>query len=295
MEPLVYTNCQLCEINSAKDLYTIYGFMEDSRKFSAVKCESCGLVYINPRYSEEANLKLYEESYYTDQLMDPSGVEKSFVDNKDNKIIDHRQEWGFLKKFKKSGKILDFGSGPGFFLEVLDGDWEKYAVDISDFAIKSIQDPTVIKFKSSLFEAGFKDGFFDAIYIGHTLDRLANLKETLKELKRVLNPDGVILVVTPNIDSMCARVFKEKYRLLYANHLVNFSPGTLTMFLQDAGFRVVDVQYPFFCNSVFSYSGFFLGTGKIFLQALFNILKIPWKMVSPPYRGNIMNIIISKV
>ena len=294
MEPLVYANCQFCGSNTHRHLHTIAGFKDDPRKFRVVACEICGLVFINPRYSEQANLKLYEESYYTDQVKDPSGVVRNFISDKDNKIIDHLLELGHLKKFKKNGRILDFGSGPGFFLEVLDGAWEKYAVDISDFAIKSIQNPAVVKSQGSLLEAGFNDDFFDAIYIGHTLDRLTNLKENLKELRRILKPDGIILVVTPNIDSMCARVFKGKYRLLYANHLIHFSPSTVRMFLDEAGFRVLDVKYPFFSSSVFTYSGFFLGTVKILLQGLLNILKIPWKMLSPPYHGNIMSIIVSK-
>jgi len=62
-------------------------------------------------------------SFYTDQVKDPSGKVRSFVEGRENKINDHRTEWTHLKKYKKRGKILDFGSGPGFFLAALEGDW----------------------------------------------------------------------------------------------------------------------------------------------------------------------------
>ena len=294
MDSLVFTNCQLCKSNSPKFLYVIPGFKGDHRKFNVVKCAACDFVYINPRYSEKENIELYEESYFTDQVKDLSGKVRSFIDDRENKINDHRIEWGFLKKYKRGGRILEFGSGPGFFLDSLDGNWEKYAVDTSNFSISNIQDPTTNKFRGTLFEAGYEDNFFDAIYIGNTLDRLTNLSETLSELRRVLNVNGVILAVTPNIGSLCARVFKERYRLLYSNHLVYFSTETLKKFFSQSGFKLVDVKYPYCGTSFFSYSGFFLGTGKILLQVFSNMFKVPIKMVSPPYPGNLISVTVAR-
>ena len=294
MDSLVFTNCQLCKANSPKFLHVIPGFKGDHREFNVVKCAVCDFVYINPRYSEKENIELYEESYFTDQVKDLSGKVRSFIDDRENKINDHRIEWGFLKKYKRGGRILDFGSGPGFFLDSLDGNWGKYAVDTSNFSISNIQDPTTNKFRGTLFEAGYEDKFFDAIYIGNTLDRLTNLSETLSELRRVLNVNGVILAVTPNIESLCARVFKEKYRLLYSNHLVYFSTETLKKFFSQSGFKLVDVKYSYCGTSFFSYSGFFLGTVKILLQAFSNIFKVPIKMVSPPYPGNLISVIVAR-
>ena len=294
MDSLVFTNCQLCKANSPKFLHVIPGFKGDHREFNVVKCAVCDFVYINPRYSEKENIELYEESYFTDQVKDLSGKVRSLIDDRENKINDHRIEWGFLKKYKRGGRILDFGSGPGFFLDSLDGNWEKYAVDTSNFSISNIQDPTTNKFRGTLFEAGYEDNFFDAIYIGNTLDRLTNLSETLSELRRVLNVNGVMLAVTPNIGSLCARVFKERYRLLYSNHLVYFSTETLKKFFSQSGFKLVDVKYPYCGTSFFSYSGFFLGTGKILLQVFSNMFKVPIKMVSPPYPGNLISVIVAR-
>ena len=294
MDSLVFTNCQLCKANSPKFLHVIPGFKGDHREFNVVKCAVCDFVYINPRYSEKENIELYEESYFTDQVKDLSGKVRSFIDDREDKINDHKIEWGFLKKYKRGGRILDFGSGPGFFLDSLDGNWEKYAVDTSDFSISNIQDPAINKFRGTLFEAEYEDNYFDAIYIGHTLDRLTNLSETLSELRRVLNVNGVILAVTPNIGSLCARVFKERYRLLYSNHLVYFSTETLKKFFSQSGFKLVDVKYPYCGTSFFSYSGFFLGTGKILLQVFSNFFKVPIQMVSPPYPGNLISVIVAR-
>ncbi|HIK59015.1 MAG TPA: class I SAM-dependent methyltransferase [Nitrospinaceae bacterium] len=294
LDPLVFVSCQLCESDKPEPLYKISGFKEDPREFKIVRCQGCGFVYINPTYSKKVNIDSYETTYYTDQVADPSGKVRSFLGDRKEKINDHRVEWEFIKKHKMGGKILDLGSGPGFFLDALEGRWEKFAVDTSKFSISNIQDPEVNKFKGELLEACFEENFFDAIYMGHTLDRLTNLKETLSELNRILKPGGIICIVTPNFSSLCAKVFKNKYRLLYSNHLIYFSPKTLKQLFERNGFKLIDIYYPFFGTSFFSYTGFLKGTGKIIIQAILNLLSMPQKLVSPPYRGNIICAIISK-
>lgn len=295
LDPLILVSCQLCEKENTELLYKISGFKQDPRECNIVKCVECGLVFINPTYSKDYNIALYEKIYFTDQVIDPSGKVRSFLGDRERKINDHRVESKIIKKYKKGGRILDLGSGPGFFLDTIKGCWEKFAVDTSDFSINNIQDPQVKKFKGEIQERGFEKNFFDVIYIGHTLDRLTNLKEILNELNRILKPDGIICVITPNIGSLCAKVFKNKYRLLYANHLVCFSPETLKKLFERFGFKIINFHYPFFGTSFFSYLGFLIGTGKIIIQALLNFLFIPKIMISPPYRGNIICAIISKV
>ena len=294
MDPLVFITCQLCKSDSPKPLYTIPGFKEDQREFEIVKCKSCGFVYMNPTHSKKANIDSYDTAYYTDQVADPSGKIRSFLGDRKEKTNDHRIEWNIIRKHKTGGKILDLGSGPGFFLSALEGHWEKFAVDTSEFSISNIQDPEVKKFKGELQEAVFKEKFFDVIYMGHTLDRLTNLKETLSELHRILKPGGIICIVTPNINSLCAKVFKNKYRLLYSNHLLYFSPETIKQLFEQNGFRLVNIHFPFFGTSFFSYSGFLKGTGKIIIQVILNILSMPQKLTSPPYRGNIICALVSK-
>ena len=294
LDPLVFVPCQLCEGYKSKPLYKISGFKEDPREFNVVKCQRCGFVYLNPTHTKKSNIDSYEKTYYSDKVADPSGKIRSFLGDRKEKINDHRIEWNIIKKYKTGGRILDFGSGPGFFLDAIEGHWEKFAVDTSEFSISNIQDSEVKKFEGELLEAGFEENFFDTIYIGHTLDRLTNLKEILNELNRILKPEGIICIVTPNISSLCAKVFKNKYRLLYANHLVYFSPETLKAIVEQSGFKVIGIHYPFFETSFFSYSGFLKGTVKIIIQAVLNFLDIPQKLVSPPYRGNIICAIISK-
>ena len=168
LDPLVFVPCQLCEGYKSKPLYKISGFKEDPREFNVVKCQRCGFVYLNPTHTKKSNIDSYEKTYYSDKVADPSGKIRSFLGDRKEKINDHRIEWNIIKKYKTGGRILDFGSGPGFFLDAIEGHWEKFAVDTAEFSISNIQDHEVKKFKGELLEAGFEDKFFDTIYIGNT-------------------------------------------------------------------------------------------------------------------------------
>ncbi|MCX5884686.1 MAG: class I SAM-dependent methyltransferase [Proteobacteria bacterium] len=292
VQDLEYTHCYFCGENKTSPLYSIKGFRGDPRSFSVVQCAVCSLVYINPRYSEEENLALYRDAYYANSAVDPSGKIRSFLTDKENKIKDHKIEVSYIKKYKGGGRILDVGTAAGFFLEALDGPWVKYGVDISAFALSHIKDSAVQMFHGTLLEAHYDDNYFDVIYVGHTLDRLIDMKQNIAEMKRILKKDGIILVTIPNINSLCARLFKEKFRLLYSNHLIYFSTKTLGSFLHEVGLYIQDVKYPFYRTSFFSWKELHKNIAKIILQKLCNTMHIKTNMVSPPFWGNVMSVVI---
>lgn len=292
LPPLEHTACYFCGSDKGLPLYTLKGFRNDPRKYKIVRCENCSLVYVNPRGSQLENYRLYSEGYYADTAVDPSGKTRSFLTDRENKIRDHRLEVSYIKKYKKGGRLLDFGAATGFFLEALDGEWQKYAVDVSAYALNQIADPRVSKFNGALLQARYEGNFFDVIYAGHTLDRLTDLKKNIAELKRILKKDGIILVTTPNIGSLCAGLFEDRFRLLYSNHLVYFTKKTLQNFLDEAGLAILSVKYPFYGTSFFSWKKLPGDIGRIALQAMCRTIQLKTKTPSPPFWGNVMSVII---
>ena len=59
------------------------------------------------------------------------------------------------------------------------------------------------------------------------------------EVHRILVPGGDAVVVTPNIDGLQARLFREKWRSAIADHLTLFSLKTLRKMLAASGFQVL--------------------------------------------------------
>ena len=55
-----------------------------------------------------------------------------------------------------------------------------------------------------------------------------------------MQPGGIALITTPNVDGFQARLFRENWRSAIADHLVLFSRRTLGRLLQESGFEVLD-------------------------------------------------------
>jgi hypothetical protein len=64
----------------------------------------------------------------------------------------------------------------------------------------------------------------------------------LRSAARVLEPGGALYLITPNVESLACRVLHEHAATFDGrNHLVYFSPRTLTRALDEAGFDPIRV------------------------------------------------------
>jgi len=112
------------------------------------------------------------------------------------------------KYFPKSGKILDCGCGPGHYAIVLAR--RGYSVALVDISSKML-DITLEKFKNEKLEhrilaaiktsstdlRAFSDNYFDAALCSgplYHLTKLPNRIKTVRELRRVMKPGGILIV-----------------------------------------------------------------------------------------------------
>ncbi len=237
-------SCGVCGSDTGKKYCDIKGF-------NAVRCCDCGLVYINPRYSHEELHKLYGEEYFkkfsTQRKVD-------YMKDRQFRAGDFKTRLKSISGFKKCGKVLDVGCAAGFFLEVArDNGWDTCGVELSDYAASFARDTLKLDVKSGeLEDAKFNSNSFDVVTLFDVIEHVRDPKRLLKEVNRVLKYDGLIVVTTPNIGSICARVFKDRFHLLDPLHLFYFSPKTISAILAKEGFRVIKLEYPYFNTPYFS-------------------------------------------
>lgn len=137
-------------------------------------------------------------------------------------------------------KVLDFGSGKGYFTDYLSKKYDAYGVDIDrrnlNFAKKKFSRPKFIY--SDGEKLLFKDSFFDKIYCLDVLEHVDNLKKTLVELKRVLKFGGIIEIEIPYWKS---EKFLTKIRPTYPkeiHHVRVFKDGQLEKILEKNRFEI---------------------------------------------------------
>jgi 2-polyprenyl-3-methyl-5-hydroxy-6-metoxy-1,4-benzoquinol methylase len=156
--------------------------------------------------------------------------------------------------FRKLNRILDVGSGEGFFLSLcLANGWEVFGVEVNSELIKFTEEKVNIKvFNGPLEDARFPENHFDVVTFWNVLEHLSEPDTVLRETYRILRPGGGILVRFPNatFHVNCRRVFVKVYkfwkgikRFHYSViHSYSFSLSTISKYLKNAGFRFYEVQ-----------------------------------------------------
>jgi 2-polyprenyl-3-methyl-5-hydroxy-6-metoxy-1,4-benzoquinol methylase len=106
---------------------------------------------------------------------------------------------------EKRGKVLDVPAGQGALtLKLKEMGFEVYAADISpeSFVVEDIECKRVDLNKS----LPYADGAFDYIVCVEGIEHLENPFLTLREFSRILEPEGKIILTTPNILNLRARL-----------------------------------------------------------------------------------------
>ena len=120
----------------------------------------------------------------------------SIAEDSENKVRD------YLKSFSTGKVVLDAGCGTGKFLPSLESVSTKYiGIDLSNDQLSKASEKSVknsLFINSSLEHIDLSDNSVDIIISTWVLGTITNLDERLKclnELKRVLKPNGSILLV----------------------------------------------------------------------------------------------------
>lgn len=120
------------------------------------------------------------------------------------------------------GNLLDVGAGTGDFLvEAKKAGWQIMGIEPSDKA-KTIAVKKGVQFAESL--KSVCDNSQDVITLWHVLEHVPDVQGQIAELKRILKPDGVLIVAVPNYKSFDAQYYGA-YWAAYdvPRHLWHFS------------------------------------------------------------------------
>ena len=144
----------------------------------------------------------------------------------------------------ESGRVLDVGSGYGFFRVALaEAGFEHEGLEVSEFA-RSVASASygLETFAGTLEEHWQKwESRYDAVTLFDLIEHLENPERFVRQVAHVLRPGGVMGVKTPNIDSPEAEVFGPHYHSLKREHLEYFSVSSLTT-MASAALHPLDVR-----------------------------------------------------
>lgn len=213
----------------------------NKNKHNLFKCKNCKLIFVSPI---PTNLSVYGDDYF-------SGASKGFgyVDydsDKEPMIPVFNKYLDLVEKFsvqKNKKKILDIGSATGFFLDIgRKRGWQVLGLEYSQFAVDKAKEKGIETICGDLLDEKVnieKDSF----HVISMLDVVEHMKDPFSEIKKIkdiLKKDGLVIINTPNGESLLSKVLKTKWHLVVPpEHLFYFSPKNLSKLLKKEGFEIV--------------------------------------------------------
>ncbi|PII10383.1 hypothetical protein CR918_00985 [Stenotrophomonas indicatrix] len=144
------------------------------------------------------------------------------------------------KRYLPPGRILDFGCGPGFFLDHLRRHFNAVGIEQSPWASAEARRRTGVDVHESM--AGLADASMDALVSVHVVEHIEDpaLDAVLAEWHRVLRPGAKAMVVTPDAEGFAhRRKGKDWIAFTDPTHINLKSHSQWQAAFEAAGFSVV--------------------------------------------------------
>jgi len=234
------TPCVLCRSTDNTPLYeTKDRLCHVAGHFALVRCDNCGLYYLNPRPTQGSIGAYYPTDYdpFAHRTLQQLPLLQRF-----SVRYGLRKRCHFIHAYKPHGRLLDIGCATGQFLAEMRRypGWQVHGVEPSSEAAQFAQDTLGLDVhQGELASAAYPDAYFDAITMWDVLEHLHEPREVLSEIDRILKPDGVLALRTPSLDSWDARAFSPYWAGLDSpRHLAIFSRETAAALLSCTGFTL---------------------------------------------------------
>lgn len=225
-------SCLLCNHNKFE---TISSKIRDSKKHKIIKCRKCNHIQIFPVPTIDEDKEFYDKNLQDKNINYFGGINEQ----RKKSLEDTLRRLNMIKKYvKKSDKILEIGSGHGFFLESM----HKQGYKITGIEIskeKRLLAKRITKAKILDIDINQKIPKlekFNVIILFHVLEHIIDPVEFLKKLKSMLSTNGKIIVEVPNSDDL-QLMNNQKYTEFYWQraHIHYFNPTRLKIVFKKAG------------------------------------------------------------
>lgn len=203
------------------------------------RCVGCGLVFASPRLPPEEIWKRYSPEYFSREYLPALGV----VDDRfDLAFFDHRYAFTLqlmARQLGSKGRLLEIGCGAGFFLKAAERNgWDAWGLELSEAGAAFATERLGLRVVREQAErASFDEGSFDVVAMFDVIEHLLDPMAVLRSTHRLLRPNGVLLISTPNLDALSRLAMGAGWAVLSpSEHLYYFTERTLQAVLERAGF-----------------------------------------------------------
>jgi SAM-dependent methyltransferase len=249
--------CPACGASSDRQLY---GRFRDEEYFTSAElfdywlCGACRTVFLHPLPLTRLR-EIYPPNYYSFAPQAGAGLVQRV-----KRWLDTRQFRAVLRRIPGAElRVLDVGGGNGWLLDLLrDIDPRVRHTQIVDLDPGAAEQARAKghEYACQRVEEFSSERRFNLVLLMNLIEHVESPRRLLTNMARLLAPGGMVLLKTPNVDALDARLFRGSYwaGLHVPRHWVLFTRESFKRALAGTGLRIREFAYtqgaPFWAASV---------------------------------------------
>ena len=198
-----------------------------------LRCRTCRFAFRQSRPAEDELSALYRE-------LDPKVYERESRGRRNTA----QRHLKIVQRYTAGGRLLDVGCASGAFLRrAADAGWSVVGVEPAKVLCAKAKETLRGRGEVlclTLQQASLPASSFDALTLWDVLEHVPEPREFLKHCASLLKPGGYLFANVPDLDSLQARLLRERWPLLLAEHLNYFNRRSLKLCGELAQLQWID-------------------------------------------------------
>jgi SAM-dependent methyltransferase len=292
-----HTICPLCSSDKTGLLFNCIDYFVSRNNFAVLMCSDCGFRFTQD-YPEESEIgAFYESEDYISHSDTSKGLSNKLYQTARSVMLGRKKV--LIEKITglKKGRILDFGSGTGYFASTMKKEgWLVNGIEINEKARDFSKSHFGLEVISPDRISEYISESFDCISLWHVLEHFHDPLKYFSEIYRLLKPGAVCVVALPNCSSYDAKYYKQFWAAWdVPRHLWHFQPSTFRIFSKKTGFNLENLKnLPLDVFYISLLSERYKGSSLAFLKAMSKALVFALRSVFNRERSSSIIYILRK-
>lgn len=205
-----------------------------------VKCDNCGLVYVNPRI-------LFPLEQITGNSQENSKIDLDRTTNDRLSCYELQEDLERIKSYKSTGKLLDIGCATGAFLHLAskagyNTKGVEPVIEQAAYARKRYDLDVIQGYIGDPRQSiNLPDEEFDVVVMLAVIEHVLDVHDVIRAASRCLRHGGILYLTTPDVSSFLAHLKGSNWSMYHICwHHQFFNYNTLQSLLKDHGLRILE-------------------------------------------------------
>lgn len=233
--------CPICESEKLNKIVIETQEAQGSKEMLLWRCQSCKLIFAHDYQKDRSDI--YNDKYAAWNQTTQQEEERQIALSKKTAF---RKQLQNLSRYMdiKNKRVLDIGTGNGYLLEVLkEMDADCYGTDISKYSVQIAGEKFPGKVQCGRLETlDMNDQKFDIVFLTDVLEHFSAPKRVLHAVNRLLKPDGLMFIISPNTDSLSRKLLGRKWFQYKYEHVMYFNRASLEKLLEKTQFKLLEFK-----------------------------------------------------